>query len=63
MRDFKAKAIIRNAPDYPLEKYVVCKAVFGELWFWGTWDDKHQAYTVANQFENGCVVEVDECDI
>ena len=59
MREIKAKAIIKNRPEYPLRKYVVAKAICGELWFWGTWDDENEAYRVAKQFDNGCVLEVE----
>ena len=57
MRTIKTKAIVQNKPDYPLKKYIVCRAVEGQLWFWGTWDDLNTALKVAKEFENGCVVE------
>lgn len=60
MRNIIAKAEIQNRPDYPLSKYVVARAVCGELWFWGSWNDENEAYRVAKQFDNGCVLEVED---
>ena len=57
MKTIKAKAVIQNKPDYELSKYIVAKAVDGQLWFWGTWNDLNEALKVARSFENGCVVE------
>lgn len=48
---------IKNLPDYKLKKYIVARLVDGELWFYGTWEDKEEADRVAREFENGLVVE------
>lgn len=38
-------------------KYVVARLVDGQFWFWGQWDDEDEARKVAEQFENGVVLE------
>ena len=35
-------AEVNNLPD-DIEKYVVAKVFDGEMWFWGTYDDKNRA--------------------
>lgn len=55
------KAIVNNVPDDP-QRYIVAKAVCGELWYWGSWKDENEAYRVAKQFDNGCVLEVDNAE-
>ena len=60
MKTINAKAVIQNKPEYPLSKYIVCKAVDGQLWFWGSWNDLNIALKVAKKFSNGCVVENEE---
>ncbi len=42
------------------KKYIVARAINGELWFWGQWDDEDEARKVAEQFENGVVLEMEE---
>lgn len=59
MKDFSALAVVRNKPDYPLRKYVVARAVDGDLWFWGTWDKFSEAFVVAKEIENACILETD----
>lgn len=58
MKEIEVKAILKN-PDNRLQRFVVARAVCGELWFWGSWDDENQAIRVAKQFDNGCVLEVE----
>lgn len=35
-------AEVNNLPD-EIDKYVVAKVCDGEMWFWGTYDDKSRA--------------------
>ena len=58
MNKGSVKAIVNNVADDP-QRYIVARAVCGELWFWGSWDDKDAACRVAKQFDNGCVLEVE----
>lgn len=47
---------INNLPDYVKEyRYIVANEIDGELWFWGAWNDKAKANTVANEID-GIVV-------
>lgn len=48
-------AEVNNLPD-EIDKYVVARVCDGELWFWGTWDDKDEAENVVNDVENGIVL-------
>jgi hypothetical protein len=48
-------AEVNNLPD-EIDKYVVAKVCDGELWFWGTWDDKDEAEKAVNDVENGIVL-------
>ena len=43
-----------------LDRFVVARAVMGELWFWGSWDTKEKAEQVIadNDFDNGVVIEI-----
>lgn len=39
---------INNLPTYANEyKYIVASRVDGELWFWGAYNDRDKAYSVA----------------
>lgn len=49
------QAEVNNLPD-DIEKYVVARVCDGELWFWGTWDDKDKAEKVVNDVENGILL-------
>lgn len=51
-----AKVMVRNVSNNP-DKYIVARLVMGELWFWGSWDSREAAQRVAEQFENGIVIE------
>ena len=55
-KELEGKVIVNNVPPYAEGKYIVAKAVYGELWFWGAWDDESEAERVAKDFENGFVV-------
>lgn len=59
MKDFSALAVVRNKPDYSLSRYVVARAVDGDLWFYGTWDKFSDAFRVAKELENGVVLEME----
>lgn len=48
-------AEVNNLPD-EIDKYVIARVCDGELWFWGTWDDKDEAENVVNDVENGIVL-------
>ncbi len=61
MNKAELKATVFNTPN-DIEKYVVAKAVCGELWFWGSWDNFDDAYFVARKFDNGCVLEVSDAE-
>ena len=54
-----AKAEVQNVPN-DADKYIVVRLVMGELWYWGSWNDKDAADRVAEQFENGLVLEADD---
>ena len=50
------KVKVNNKPE-DTEKYIVARYVAGELWYWGSWDDYKSAKKVADDYENGIVVE------
>lgn len=52
------KVIINNL-DADHERFVVCRLVDSNLWYWGSWDDSAEAERVARTFENGVVVDTD----
>ena len=56
MKTLEGTVTILNVPPYAEGKYIVAKAVYGELWFWGAWDNEADAEDVAKEFENGIVV-------
>ena len=47
---------VQNMPE-ETEQYIVARYVAGELWYWGSWDNRKSAQNVADTFENGIVVE------
>lgn len=47
---------IRNMPKDP-DKYVVARAIDGELWYWGSWLEKARATDAAREMD-GIVAEV-----
>lgn len=49
-----------NNLDSEHERFVVARLVDGELWYWGSWDDDKAAKRVAQQFDNGVVVDMEE---
>ena len=53
-----AKVKVWNMAKNP-EKYIVARLVMGQLWYWGSWSDEDAAKRVAEQFDNGLVLEVD----
>lgn len=54
-----AKVEVYNAPK-DADRYIVARLIMGELCYWGSWDTKEAADRVAEQFENGLVLEVDD---
>lgn len=56
----KAMLTIQNAPTR-LDKYtVVRRGEDGQLWYWGTYDDKNRAEMAAAELGNGLLVEVND---
>ena len=55
------RAIVFNTPE-DVDKYIVAKAVCGDLWYWGSWNNPEDAHHVARQFDNGCVLEVNDAE-
>lgn len=50
---------VQNVPEYALKKpYWVCRQSDNELWFWGAWNEKEEAYRVAKEI-GGVVVSND----
>lgn len=48
---------VKNLPNYELKKYIVArKDENGDLWFWGTWDDRNEANRVAIEIDGEVVV-------
>lgn len=48
-----------NNLDEDHERFVVCRLVESELWYWGSWSDPLEAERVARTFENGVVVDTE----
>jgi hypothetical protein len=55
-KELEGKVIVNNVPPYAEGKYIVAKASYGELWFWGAWDDESDAEDAVKDMENGIVV-------
>lgn len=49
---------VNNLPTYPLDKYIVVKAIGTEFWFYGTYPDKDKALEVAFEVD-GFIAEVE----
>jgi len=58
LRTEKGTVEIMNIPEKH-SRYVVCRLVDGQLWFYDSWSDREQADNTAAEFDNGLVVEVD----
>ena len=43
-----------------MSRYVVCRLVDGQLWFYTSWDTRQQADKATEEFENGLVVDLGE---
>jgi len=52
------KVFINNLPN-SLKRFVVARNCEGELWYWGTWDNVHDATAAAIDI-SGLVYEQDE---
>ena len=51
---------ILNIHEYARHlKYVVARYVSGSWWFWGAWDDKHEADRIALEI-NGAVFDMED---
>ena len=57
----KLSVEVNNVPDHPLCKYIVATRHddTGELWYWGTWDNKEDAVYALDRVHNGVVLERD----
>lgn len=55
-KELEGKVTVNNTPPYAEGKYIVAKASYGELWFWGAWDNEDDAIDKAKEFDNGVVV-------
>lgn len=52
----KIMAEVNNIPN-ETSRFVVARFVANELWYWGSWDNLEEAKRVAEELENGIVVE------
>lgn len=43
-----------------ISRYVVCRLLDGQLWFYTSWDTRQQAVNAAEEFDNGLVVDLGE---
>ena len=50
------KVVINNTPSNP-KRYIVATFCDGELWYWGSWDDKDKAENAANASKSRLVLE------
>lgn len=50
-------ASVQNMPKEKTDRYLVARLNMNLLWYWGSWDTKEAAERVAEQFENGVVLE------
>lgn len=50
------KVKVYNCPE-DAEQYIVARLSNGELWYWCSYEDESEAIEVADEFENGLVVE------
>ena len=55
-------AKVNNLPDYAEKyKHIVARAVDGEMWFYGAYNDESKAVNVARSV-GGCVLKVERAD-
>lgn len=40
-------------------RYIVCRLVDGDLWYYSTWKTREAAEVAAGEFENGLVVDME----
>ena len=53
------RVIVRNVPNYPLDKgFMVARVVDADLWFYGLYDSDIRAGEVAREIGNGVVIEI-----
>lgn len=55
-KELEGKVIVNNVPPYAEGLYIVAMASYGELWFYGAWENEADAEDVAKGMENGIVV-------
>ena len=55
-KELEGKVIVNNVPPYAEGLYIVAMASYGELWFYGAWENEADAEDVAKGIENGIVV-------
>lgn len=52
---------VQNVPEYAKNyEYIVARHVDGEYWFWGAWNDRNKANTIAIELKNGVVFHVED---
>lgn len=57
------KFTVNNCPDYAKKyKYILCRKVNGEYWFYGAWDDFYKVQDVC-AYIDGIILLRDDCDI
>ena len=56
MKTIEGKVTVNNTPPYAEGKYIVAKASYGELWFYGAWENEADAEDVVKGMEYGIVV-------
>ena len=53
------QVLVRNVSPTHF-RYIVCRLVDGDLWYYSTWKTREAADTAAAEFENGIVVDMGE---
>lgn len=53
------QVLIRNVSPTHF-RYIVCRLVDGDLWYYTTWKTREAAEAAATEFENGLVVDLEE---
>ena len=52
------QVLIRNVSPTHF-RYIVCRLVDGDLWYYTTWKTREAAEAAAEEFENGLVVDME----
>jgi len=55
----KLSVYVWGIPDYPLSQYIVARVNedTGELWYWGTWEDKDAALEIVARLDRAVLLE------